>query len=154
MIKKKQEEEAARAAAAKKEAQTRRVEAERLAKEHVERQKREQEQKAARLKKEEEDRQRAEELEKKMSERGRVGAEWRRWTEKQKWMKKEVIEPVKADRELKTGLRMGMRLITRGLGQVVNTRESVVRVVSTLGKAVADTSDHRPTQNPLRTTPI
>jgi hypothetical protein len=43
MIKKKQEEEAARAAAAEKEAQTRRVEAERLAKEHVERQKREQE---------------------------------------------------------------------------------------------------------------
>ena len=66
------------------------------------------------------------------STRGQVGAEWRRWVERQKGIKKDVIEVVKADRATKTGLSLGMRLITRGLGQVVNTREGVVRVVSGL----------------------
>lgn len=50
-------------------------------------------------------------------------------------MKRNVIEPVKADRGVRTGLRQGMRLVTRGLGQVVNTRESVLRVVSDAGAA-------------------
>ncbi len=58
--------------------------------------------------------------------------EWGRWVERQKWMKKEVIEVVKADKTLRAGLKVGMRLITRGLGQVVNTKESVMRVVSDL----------------------
>lgn len=55
--------------------------------------------------------------------------EWTKWVDKQKWMKKEVIDVVKADKALRGQLKVGIRLITRGLGQVVNTRESIQRVV-------------------------
>ncbi|WVW78289.1 hypothetical protein I302_100243 [Kwoniella bestiolae CBS 10118] len=66
------------------------------------------------------------------AEKDRAGGEWRKWVEKQKWMKINVIEPVKGDRSIKTALRAGMRLMTRGLGQVVNTQESIVRVTNDL----------------------
>lgn len=63
-------------------------------------------------------------------QRGLPGAEWKAYVNKQRWMKAEVIEKAKAEGGVRAGLRKGMRLMTRGLGQVVNTRESVVRVVS------------------------
>ena len=46
-------------------------------------------------------------------------------------MKQRVIEPIKAnkDKEFKMDLKKKMRAMTRGLGQVVNTRESIIRVV-------------------------
>jgi hypothetical protein len=37
---------------------------------------------------------------------------------------------VKADRATKSGLRVGMRLMTRNLGQVTNAKEVILRVVS------------------------
>jgi len=57
---------------------------------------------------------------------------WRLWTAKQKSMKEKVIDVVKGDRQIRAGLRVSMRLITRGVGQVVNTREGILRVVGTL----------------------
>ncbi|WWC68076.1 uncharacterized protein I206_101995 [Kwoniella pini CBS 10737] len=60
------------------------------------------------------------------------GSEWKKWVDKQKWMKEHVINPVKADRPTKTALRGGMRLMTRGLGQVVNTKEGIIRVTNDL----------------------
>jgi hypothetical protein len=64
------------------------------------------------------------------AKKGQTSTEWRKWVEKQRWMKAEVIEVVKADKATKSALRVGMRLITRNLGQVTNTRDVVVRVVS------------------------
>lgn len=46
-------------------------------------------------------------------------------------MKEQVINVVKGDRAMKSSLRQGMRLITRGVGQVINTQESIIRVVGT-----------------------
>lgn len=71
------------------------------------------------------------EMRKAADTRGKTGTVWRTWVEKQKWMKKEVIEVIKADRATRTGLRTAMRLITRNLGQVTNKKETIVRVVST-----------------------
>lgn len=68
--------------------------------------------------------------EKAQREQGQTGDQWNKWVGVQKWMKSKVIEPVKADGETKRGLRGLMRGVTRGLGQVVNTRESILRVVS------------------------
>ncbi|WWD21609.1 hypothetical protein CI109_106095 [Kwoniella shandongensis] len=129
---KQKEEEAARIAAAEKQAVAQKAEAERKTKEQAEKER------LAREAKEAEDRRVAAEKEeqearsKAAAEKGKAGGEWRKWVEKQKWMKSEVIEPVKADGEVKRGLRQGMRLITRGLGQVVNTQESIVRVTNDL----------------------
>lgn len=87
----------------------------------------------ARAKQEAEQRQEAEAATRRaQAERGQTGAEWRKCVDKQKWMRRNVIEPVKGDRQIRMGLRQGMRLVTRGLGQVVNTKESIIRVVSRL----------------------
>lgn len=58
--------------------------------------------------------------------------EWRKWVEIQQRMKAEVIEPVKADRGIRTAVKPSMRLINRWLGQVTNTRQTILRVVSLL----------------------
>lgn len=79
---------------------------------------------AAEKRKDDESRQR-----KAADSRGLTGAQWKAWVMKQRQMKSDVIEPVKAAKEIRAGLRQGMRLITRGLGQVVNTRDSILRVV-------------------------
>jgi len=136
----KQEEEAAKAVEAEKEARARRAEAERVAQRQIE------EEQAAREARESEERGATaargaqEERAKVTATKGKVGAEWQKWVGKQRSIKSQVIEPVKADRAVKTGLRTGMRLITRGLGQVVNTKEGVMRVVSRIqpGHATAD----------------
>ena len=60
---------------------------------------------------------------------GGLNDEWTGWVDTQTRLKKEVIEVVKADQTVKTGLRSRMRLITRGLGQVINTKDSILRVV-------------------------
>ena len=61
---------------------------------------------------------------------GEAAQEWERWRAKQTSMKHDVIGPVKADSSTRSRLRTGMRLITRGLGQVVNTKEAILRIVS------------------------
>jgi nucleoporin GLE1 len=64
-------------------------------------------------------------------EKEQTAAEWRIRVEVQKRMKGEVIEPFKQGVvEGKAEIRKAMRLVTRGLGQVVNTKSSIVRVVS------------------------
>jgi nucleoporin GLE1 len=68
--------------------------------------------------------------EKKEESDGTPSTEWKRWLLKQRWMKREVIEVAKADKAGRAELRKVMRLMTRGLGQVVNTRESILRIVS------------------------
>jgi len=62
--------------------------------------------------------------------KGQTSTEWRNWVEKQKWMKAEVINVIKADRSTRTALRPTMRLMTRNLGQVTNAKETILRVVS------------------------
>lgn len=130
--KRKQEEDAVRAASAQREASARKAEAERIA---WERTRAEEDAKRARA---EAERKRAAEEEEKAerekakASKGKVGTEWKGWAETQRKIKTEVIEVVKADRAIRTGLRTSMRLITRGLGQVVNTKEGVLRVVRML----------------------
>lgn len=65
------------------------------------------------------------------AKKGQTSTEWRKWVDRQRWMKAEVIDAVKADRATKSGLRVGMRLMTRNLGQVTNAKEVILRVVST-----------------------
>ena len=137
---KKKEEEEARIAAAEKEAIARKAEQERLAKEKAEKEAKE---KAEKEKAEEEARAKAEadkaEADKKAAaaaEGNRSATEWAKWVQVQKRMKSEVIEVVKANREIRSGLRQALRLVTRSLGQVINTRETIVRVVSKPNGAV------------------
>jgi len=73
---------------------------------------------------------RLEETQAAAAKRGQTSTEWKSWVDKQKWMKTEVIEVIKADRNTRTTLRTSMRLMTRNLGQVTNARETVLRVVS------------------------
>lgn len=109
----------------------RKAELEKQQKEAAEK-KREEELNVARLNQEEEKKKAELEAKKTLSEnsRNQTGVEWKKWVDVQKGMKVNVIEPVKKQKEVKQGLRGGMRLITRGLGQVVNTKESILRVVS------------------------
>jgi nucleoporin GLE1 len=126
----KKEEDAARVAREEKAAQERKAESEKRAREAEGRLRQEREAKEAKEREEAEARVKAEEKEKLASARGNVGGEWRKWVNQQRWMKVEVIEKVKNGQGVKQVLRPGMRLITRGLGQVVNTREAILRVVS------------------------
>lgn len=64
------------------------------------------------------------------AKRGQTSSAWRSWVDKQKWMKSEVINVIKADKATRTGLRPTMRLMTRNLGQVTNAKETVLRIVS------------------------
>jgi nucleoporin GLE1 len=64
------------------------------------------------------------------AKKGQTSSEWRNWVDKQRWMKAEIIDVVKADRNSRTGLRPTMRLMTRNLGQVTNAKETVLRIVS------------------------
>lgn len=131
---KRKEDEEARIAAAEKEAIAKKAEAERLAKEkaeqeaadRAERERKEKEAKAAQevAQREEDEKKAAADV----SMRGR--RQWTKWVGVQKRMKTEVINVVKADRELRTTLKPSMRLINRWLGQVVNTQAKIVSVVS------------------------
>lgn len=141
------EEEAARIAAAEKAALARKAEAEKAAKEKAEKEAADAaaKEKAA---KDEQERQAAEakDAQTKAAEQAagtRAVDEWRKWVGIQNTMKEHVINAVKADRAMKSSLRQGMRLITRGVGQVINTQESVVRVVSSAidRGSVADVTD-------------
>jgi len=130
----KREEETARVQKAEREAKVKREEAERVERERKENEVRSREE-AARAQEEEarrgaEEAARAEEADKARRAKGRTETEWKTWADKQAWMKTEVIATVKADRQTKMALKAGMRLITRGLGQVVNTKETIIRVVS------------------------
>lgn len=131
---KRKEEEEARIAAAEKEALARKQEQERQAKEKAEqeandRAAREQAEVEAKAK---EEAAKAEEEKRTAAaaESNRSVKEWKYWVQQQQRMKSEVIEVVKGNREERQSLRPAMRLITRGLGQVVNTKETIVRVVS------------------------
>jgi nucleoporin GLE1 len=56
-------------------------------------------------------------------------------------MKTEVINPMKADKDRRTALRTSMRFITRSLGQVTNSKETIIRVVSLLNVSTESRSD-------------
>jgi hypothetical protein len=127
------ERQAAEAAAAENEAKARRQAAENLAKAKMDKDKADAQAKENQAEKEKEEaaaKARREAKEAESAKKGQTSTEWRKWVEKQKWMKAQVIEVVKADKATKSALRVGMRLITRNLGQVTNTRDVVVRVVS------------------------
>ncbi|WVR04749.1 hypothetical protein IAU60_001760 [Kwoniella sp. DSM 27419] len=126
------EDEDARVAAEAKQASAIRAEAEKRAREEAEKVHQAQQARAEEEKRLTADREAAEAKEKGRAEKGMAGTEWKKWVDKQRWMKVEVIEPVKADKPTKTALRPGMRLMTRGLGQVVNTKESILRVTTDL----------------------
>lgn len=105
---------------------------------------------AARLLQEEQALAEAREAEEKANrERNQCGKEWEKWVGVQKWMKARVIEPVKADSGTRRGLRVMMRGVTRGLGQVVNTRESIIRVVCLYSTSVIDLPFKGSTVEPL-----
>ncbi|CAK9784005.1 GLE1-domain-containing protein [Cutaneotrichosporon oleaginosum] len=133
---KRKEEEAAQIVAAEKEALAKKAEAERLArqkaeKEAADRAERERAEKDAQAA--QEAAQRAEAEEKAAADvtmRGR--REWTKWVDIQKCMKSEVINPAKANRELRTSLKPTMRLINRWIGQVVNTQEKIIGVTNDL----------------------
>jgi hypothetical protein len=57
---------------------------------------------------------------------------WEKWVEHQKKTKLEVIERVKADDTLRKAIGGPKRKITRRIGQIVNTRDSIVNIVSPL----------------------
>ncbi|OCF58660.1 hypothetical protein L486_03150 [Kwoniella mangroviensis CBS 10435] len=125
-------EEEARRAQAEKLALAHKAEEDRKAREQAEKEKQIQSAKEEEERKQLAEKEHEETKAKVAAEKDRAGGEWRKWVEKQKWMKINVIEPVKGDRSTKTTLRAGMRLMTRGLGQVVNTQESIVRVTNDL----------------------
>ena len=129
-IRRKQQEDAAKAAAAQKLTEAKRVEEERKAKEEADKARAAAEAEAATGRKVAAEKAKKEEQERAAASKGQAGGEWRKWVDIQRKMKADVIEVVKSDRATKANLRSGMRLITRGLGQVVNTREAVIRVVS------------------------
>lgn len=140
--KRSKEEEAHRAARAEAEARVKRAVEERKKAEaaDTERKKKEdgerQRQEAQRLAEERAKVQEA--TSKEAKERNKMHNEWSHWVGKQRWMKENVINPVKADRTVLSGLKKTMRLMGRGLGQVVNTQETIVRVVSRPSLECAD----------------
>ncbi|KAK4684420.1 nucleoporin GLE1, partial [Tremellales sp. Uapishka_1] len=138
--KKAREEEEAKIAAAEKAAVARKAEAERLAREHMERERKEKEDREAELKRKEEQ----EETDRKNAEGNLPRTEWSEWVKQQQWMKTHVIDIVKADKG-KAALKVGMRLMTRGLGQVVNTKESILKVTGDIDKILCDQLPSRPT---------
>ena len=101
-----------------------------MAKNHIAKQKADAQAKEERDRQAAEKKAKEEERAKAADTRGRTSSEWRKWVEKQRWMKKEVIEVIKADKATRTGLRTSMRLITRNMGQVTNSKETILRVVS------------------------
>jgi hypothetical protein len=56
--------------------------------------------------------------------------EWKKWREVMMTIKAEVIEKVKQDDGIRRGLRRTKNTITMRIGQVVNTRESILKIVS------------------------
>ncbi|WWC86751.1 uncharacterized protein L201_001629 [Kwoniella dendrophila CBS 6074] len=129
-------EDEARAAQAEKLALAQKEEAEKLAKDQAEQQRsaqavKEEEERKLSARKEEEAAQEAAQA-KVAEEKDRAGSEWRKWVQKQKWLKSTIIEPVKNDRAIRTALKQGMRLMTRFLGQVTNDQKVIVRVTNDL----------------------
>ncbi|WWC59610.1 uncharacterized protein I303_102168 [Kwoniella dejecticola CBS 10117] len=129
-------EDAARKAAAEKLAQEaankKKAEVERWEREKADKERKIAEQAQEAVKREAAKREEEEAQARAAEEKDKAGSEWRKWVEKQKWMKENVINPVKGDRATKTALKGGMRLMTRGLGQVVNTKEGIIRVTNDL----------------------
>ncbi|WVQ75897.1 hypothetical protein IAR50_005532 [Cryptococcus sp. DSM 104548] len=130
VAKKEKEEQDAKIAAAERLALAQKAEVERRVKEVALKEQQ------ARAAKEAEERQRQEAEEKAQAEsrrrdkKGEAGAMWRQYVEKQQWMKSEVIEAVKADKPTMTALNKGKRMMTRWLGQTLNTKESVTKITN------------------------
>ncbi|ODO08617.1 hypothetical protein L198_00349 [Cryptococcus wingfieldii CBS 7118] len=130
VAKKEKEEQDAKIAAAERLALAQKAEVERRAKELALKEQQ------ARSAKEAEERQRQEAEEKAQLEsrrrdkKGEAGAMWRQYVEKQQWMKSEVIEAVKADKPTMTALNKSKRMMTRWLGQTLNTKESVTKITN------------------------
>ncbi|WVQ83181.1 hypothetical protein IAT38_005320 [Cryptococcus sp. DSM 104549] len=133
---KQKEEEDARNAAAEKAALAQQAEIARRAKELALKEQQEKAEREAQEKQNAEAKAAQEAQDKAAAKKGEAGALWRRNTERQKWMKKEVIEPVKADKAVLAGLRKGRMMMQRWLGQVTNSRDSIVRVTNDIHDAL------------------
>nr|ODN93668.1 hypothetical protein L204_04851 [Cryptococcus depauperatus CBS 7855] len=129
-IQKKKAEEDAQIAAAEKQAQVQKVEAERRAKEQAMKQTQAKLAREAEERRLEEEKQTQDTERRKVEKKGEAGVLWRKCTERQKWMKTEVTEPIKADKPTITALNRGKRLMTRWLGQTLNTKESTVKITN------------------------
>ena len=134
-----QAEEAERVAKAEQAAKQRKAEEEKRAKDKVEdeqKRKEAEERQRAQEAKDAQDKasiqQKLEQEEKRNKDKTKLVTEWSDWVEKQKWMKNQVIEPMKKDAETLRPMKKVMRLIGRSMGQLVNSKEGIVRVVSYL----------------------
>ena len=132
-----QAEEAERAAKAEQEARQRKADEDKRAKakaDEDERRKEEDERQRAQRVRDDQEKASAEQRKveeaRKADEKNKMANEWGDWVEKQRWMKREVIEPMKQDRATLMPMKKIMRLIGRSVGQVVNTKEGILRVVS------------------------
>ncbi len=132
-----QAEEAERAAKAEQQAKERKAEEEKRVRTQAEEEKKRKEDEAQKEVQRAKDAQNAataqqekEQAERKSKEKTRLITEWSDWVEKQKWMKREVIEPMKRDTETLRPMKKIMRLIGRSVGQLVNSQEGIIRVVS------------------------
>ncbi|KAJ9098628.1 hypothetical protein QFC21_004275 [Naganishia friedmannii] len=71
--------------------------------------------------------------------------EWQKWREVMGTVKAQVIEKVKQDDGVRRGLRRSKNTITMRLGQVVNTRESIVKITEDLDQHLCSQLPTRPT---------
>ncbi|BEI79542.1 hypothetical protein CcaverHIS002_0100710 [Cutaneotrichosporon cavernicola] len=133
---KRKEDDEARAVAAEKEALARKAEAERVAKEKAEKEaadRAEAEQKQKEAQAAQAAAQRQEDERRAAADTSLHGRrEWAKWVDVQKRMKAEVINPLKANKEMRDTLLPTMRLIKRWIGQVVNTQEKILAVTNDL----------------------
>ncbi|KAJ9122495.1 hypothetical protein QFC22_001923 [Naganishia vaughanmartiniae] len=70
--------------------------------------------------------------------------EWQKWREVMGTVKAQVIENVKQDDAVRRGLRRSKNTITMRLGQVVNTRESIVKITEDLDQHLCSQLPARP----------
>ncbi|ORY21293.1 GLE1-like protein-domain-containing protein [Naematelia encephala] len=120
------------------EAQARRIAEQKVAEEKRAREKQRLEAQEAARKADEEARTKAEQDAKIVDLSNMPHREWAKWVRQQRRMKTQVIEPVKADRATKQAVKIALRLITRGVGQVVNTKHDTVRVTDDIHRLLVD----------------
>ncbi|KAJ9094134.1 hypothetical protein QFC19_008086 [Naganishia cerealis] len=71
--------------------------------------------------------------------------EWQKWRQVMATVKDQVIEKVKQDDAMRRGLRRSKNTITMRIGQVVNTRESIIKVTEDLDQHLCSQLPSRPT---------
>jgi nucleoporin GLE1 len=137
------DEEEARIAAAEKEALAKKAELERQAKEKAEKEAADKAAEVAALAKAEADKAEEEKKAAVAAQASRSSTEWAKWVAIQQRMKKDVIEVVKANKQVKT-LRPMLGRITRFLGQVINSQEVILRVTNDIDTLLVEQLGKRP----------